>query len=499
MPYDHLADFLSDLHDSGELIRVEAEVDPVLEIAAITDRITQSADGGPALLFENVKQTALPVAVNLLGSEKRMCRALGVADVEEVAHRVAGLIRPALPEGWLEKLKLLPQFSQLTNLPPKTVATAISQQVVKVGRDIDLGELPQLHCRPKETAPFITRGQIHTVDPVTGTRHVGNVPLEIRGATSVLVHWTPHDVGFQNFRKTCQLGKQTPVAVSLGGDPLLDFLCTLPLPADSDPLVFGGFLRDKNIEVVACRSVELQAPAHAEIVLEGYIDALQELQPGSEFGSRTGFYSPRMPRPLLQLTALTHRANPVFPTTVFGQPPREEYWMNRAVQRIFRPLIKLFLPEIEDFHLPRSGAGRNICFVSINKTYPQQARKVMNGIWSLNQLMYSKLVVVVDAGVDLHNEEQVWFQVGANLDPARDVLQTSGPADYLDHANAIAGTGAKIGLDATTKFPEESQSRAWPSQLDMPQEIVDLIERRWPDYKIGKIPSRDDKNPPQNS
>ena len=243
----------------------------------------------------------------------------------------------------------------------------------------------------------------------------------------------------------------------------------LPLPADSDPLVVAGFLRDKNVEIVDCRSIELQAPAHAEIVLEGYIDAAQEPPLGSPFGSRTGFYTPPAPRPLLQLTALTHRAHPVFPATVFGQPPREEYFLNRAAQRIFRPLIKLFLPEIEDFHLPRSGGGRNICFVSIHKKYPQQARKVMNGIWSLNQLMHCKIVVVVDAGVDVQDEQQVWFQVGANLDPARDVLQTSGPADYLDHATPIAGAGAKLGLDATAKLPEEGHPRRWPQGAVLPR------------------------------
>lgn len=484
MPYENLADFLSDLHDDGELIRIAAEVDPILEVAEITDRVSRLEDGGPALLFENLKGSTFPVAVNLLGSERRICRALGVDDVAEVTNRVAGLIRPALPDGWLEKLKLLPQFSQLANLPPKIVASGLCQQVVKMGRDIDLGELPILQCRPQENARFITRGQIFTVDPETGTRHVGNYPLEIRDENSALIHWTPHDVGYQNAQRHRAQGKQMQVAVALGGDPLFDLMATLPLPPDSDPCLFGGFIRDKNIELVNCRSIDLQAPANAEIVLEGYLDATEESQLSQPFGSRTGFYSPPQPRPVLHVTALTHRANPVFPATIFGSPPQEEFWVNHAIQRIFHPLIRLFIPDVVAINLPRAGASRNLCFVSIRKTYPYQARKVMNAIWSLNQLMYSKIVVVVDESVDVHDEQQVWFQVGANIDPQRDVVMTDGPSDYLDHATAIPGVGQKMGIDATRKLPEEGHPRPWPDAAKMSAEIQDLVTRRWSEYHI---------------
>ncbi len=484
MPYENLADFLADLQDDGELIRVPAKVDRDLEIAAITDRVSQAGDGGPALLFENVSGTSFPVAANLLGRTRRICRALGVADLQDVANRLLGLIQPSLPEGWLEKLKMLPQFSQLANLPPKMLSTGVCQQVVKMGRDIDLAELPILRCWPDETGPFILRGQIFTRDPESGTRHVGNAPLEIRENLTALIHWTPHDRGFVNWQMTRQAKKQMPVAVALGGDPLHDFLMALPLPTDSDPLLFGGFLRDKNIELVTCRSNELQVPAHAEIVLEGYIDAEADLQQAGSYGSRSGFYTPPQSHPALQLTALTHRANPVYPATIHGRPPRESYWMGRAAQQIFRPLVKLFIPELVDINLPRSGCGRSICFVSIRKSYPQQARKVMNAVWSLNQLMYSKIVVVVDESVDVQQEEEVWFHVAANVDPQRDLMHTQGPADYLDHANAVAGVGQKLGIDATCKGPEEGHSRPWPKPFQTAAEIEQLITRRWSEYNL---------------
>jgi 4-hydroxy-3-polyprenylbenzoate decarboxylase len=484
MGYDSLADFISEIEDDGDLVRVSAQVDAVLEIAEITDRICKSTEGSPAVFFENVKDHSIPVVVNLLGSRKRMCRALSTDSFDRLADRISGLIRPDLPEGLLDSLKLVPQFTQLTKLPPKLVKTGACQQVVKMGRDVDLGELPIPHCWPGDAGPTITMGQVYTRNPQSGVRNVGLYPIEVRDHDSLFVHWDVHHDGWRNFTEYQQAGQQMPLAIALGGDPIYTYMAAAPLPANTDECLLGGFLRGKNIELVKCRSIDLEVPAHAEIVIEGMIDPAAPLDSAGPIGRATGFYSLPEKLPTLQVAALTHRSNPIFPAMIPGRPPMEEFWMGKATERLFLPFIKLFVPELVDLHQPRCGAFRNLLFVSIRKQYPQQARKVMNALWSLNRLMVSKMIVVVDDDVDIHDEEQVWFHVGAQTHPGRDIVFCEGPTHFTDHAAAVRGMGHKMGIDATRKLPDEGHPRQWPDQLEMKQEIKDLVTRRWSEYGI---------------
>ena len=488
MAYENLQDFINELHDSGELVRIRAEVDPVLEITEITDRVSKSPDGGPALFFERVKGSSMPVVINLLGSYKRMCRALGVQSFEEVADRIAGLVKPQVPEGWLEKLKMVPQFAQLTKLPPRIVRSGVCQTVVKLGSDVNLAELPVLQCWPDDAGRFITFGQVFTRNPVSGERNVGMYRVQVRDRNTCSMHWHLHHDGCHNFMEYKKQGERMPIAVSLGGDPVFPYMATAPLPPNTDECLFGGFLRGQNVDLVKCRSIEMEVPANAEIVLEGYVDPAEPWETEGPFGDHTGFYSLADQFPLFHVTAITHRPNPIYPTTIVGKPPMEDYWMGKATERIFLPLIKMFIPELVDYNLPRAGAFHNLCFVSIKKTYPQQARKVMNAIWSMGQMMFSKIVVVVDAGVDVQDEEKVWFHVGANVHPGRDVVFNAGPTDILDHAAPICGVGHKMGIDATRKFPEEGHPRPWPDEMVNSREVKDMVTRRWSQYGLGADP-----------
>ena len=483
--YDNLSDFLSELADDGELLRIRAEVDPAFELAEITDRVCKSAGGGPALFFENVKGRSIPVVTNLLGSRKRMCKALGAESFDEVAERIAGLIRPDVPDGWMEKLKLVPQFTQLAKLPPKVVKTGVCQQVVEMGSDVSLDDLPIPHCWPGDAGPAITMGQVYTRSPVSKVRNVGLYAMEVRDGKSLFVHWNMHQDGWRNLDEYRREGKQMPIAVALGGDPVYAYMADSPLPPNTDECLLGGFLRGKSVELVRCRSIDLEVPAHAEIVVEGHIDASALLESAGPIGGSSGFYSPAEDLPTMHVTAVTHRSNPIFPALIFGKPPMEDYWFGKATERIFLPLVKLFVPELVDLHQPRAGVFRNLLFVSIRKQYPQQARKVMHALWSLGLLMVSKIVVVVEEGIDVHDEEQVWFAVGGNTHPGRDVVLCEGPTHPLDHAAPVRGMGHKLGIDATRKLPEEGHPRPWPDPLEMHTEIKDLVTRRWAEYGLA--------------
>jgi 4-hydroxy-3-polyprenylbenzoate decarboxylase len=489
MPYDNLIDFINELEHAGELVRISAEVDPILEITEIADRVSKSPDGGPALFFERVKGSTMPVVINLLGSYRRMCRALGVQSFEEVAARIEALIKPEKPEGFLDKLKLGSKFAlEVKNLLPRMVRSGACQQVIKPGRDVDLFELPVLQCWPEDAGRFITMGQVFTKNPTTGERNVGMYRLQVKDRTTCFMHWHLHHDGCQNFFEYQRLGQQMPIAVSLGGDPVFPYMATAPLPPNTDECLLGGFLRGQAVDLVKCRTVEQEVPAGAEIVIEGYVDPAEPWETEGPFGDHTGFYSLSDKFPLFHVTAITQRANPIYLTTIVGKPPMEDYWLGKATERIFLPLIKMVLPELVDYNLPRPGAFHNLCFVSIRKRYPMQARKVMNAIWSLGQMMFSKIVVVVDEHVNVHDEEKVWFYVGANVHPGRDVVFNEGPTDILDHAAPVCGVGHKMGIDATRKFPEEGHPREWPNEMLMSQEIRDLVSSRWPSYGLGSDP-----------
>jgi len=482
MAYENLSRFISELEDDDDLVRVAVEVELNLEIAEITNRVCKQPGGGPAIVFENVSGSPIPVVTNLLGSQRRICKVLGVNAFDEVVARLAGLIQPDLPESWLESLKLVPQMAQLTKLPPKTVKSGLCQQVVSMGRDVDLGELPIPRCWPQESFPSITAGQVYTIDPQTGVRNVGLYPLEVRDHNSLAVHWNAHHDGWHHYQRFREAGQQMPIAIALGGDPIYTYMAAAPLPPNTDECLFGGFLRSDNIELVRCRSIEMDVPADAEIIIEGMIEATLPPEAGGILARMTGFYDEPEAAPVINVTAVTRRSNPLFPAMVVGSPPMEDYWLGKANERLFLPFIKLWIPELVDIHLPRAGVFQNLVFASIRKHYPQQARKVMNALWSLDRMMAAKMIVVVDADVDVHDEERVWFTAGANVHPGRDVIFCEGPTHMTDHAAPVRGMGHKMGLDATRKFPDEGHTRQWPDELHTSDEVLRRVTARWSEY-----------------
>ena len=488
MAYDDLTDFLAAAEHAGELVRVRTEVDPVLEIAEITVRSSSQPNGGPAILFENVRGRSMPVVTNLLGSERRLSLALRCGSLSEAEQRVEQVLHPELTEGWLGSLKLLPHLAQLTRLPPKIVKTGRSQQVVRMGRDIDLRELPFLQNWPRERTGMVTAGQLVTQHPETGERHVGRCLLSLQGQDSLAVHWTPADVSAVHYNGYRSERRQMPVAVVLGGDPLLTLVASLPLPGQADAYLLAGFLRDKNIELVKARTFDLSVPACADVVIEGLIDTEAALVPVDSVALPTGFYGLKSDVPVLNVSAVTHRSNPVVPVMIPGTPPTEQTWLDRAADRLLRPIVRLFVPEVVDLSRPAVGSGRNYLFVSIRKEFPQQARKVMNALWGLNGYSNQKCVVVVDDDVDVHSESEVWFHVGANMHPGRDVMFCEGPTHFDDHAAPVAGVGHKMGIDATRKWPAEGHHRDWPEPLTMSRQLREMVDRRWSEYGFGGEP-----------
>ncbi len=486
MAYDSLAAFLEDLESEGELRRIKTPVDPVLEIAEITDRISKAH--GPALLFENVKGSRFPLAINVLGSERRMAKALGVKDLDEVAERIAELIKPDIPDSFLGKMKMVPMLAKLGSIPPRTVKSGACQDVVLTGDEIDLTQLPILQCWPQDAGKFITFGQVFTRNPETGDRNVGMYRLQLKDRNTTFMHWHPHHDGCQHYLMHKRAGTKLPIAVSLGGDPIYPYMATAPLPPSTDECLFGGFLRGKPVELVKCKTIDLEVPASADFIIEGYIDPAEPLLTEGPFGDHTGFYSLADQFPLFHVTALTHRSNAIYPTTIVGKPPQEDCYMGKATERLFLPLIKMFIPEVVDYDLPWFGVFHNFAFVSIRKRYAQQARKVMSAIWGLGQMMFTKFIIVVDEHVNVHNHEEVLFHVGANVHPGRDVVFCEGPTDLLDHAAPVTCVGHKMGIDATRKFPEEGHPRPWPDEMLMSADVIQQVTNRWAEYGLGKDP-----------
>jgi len=488
MACEDLSQFLATAEHAGELVRVTTETDPVLEIAEVTQRLAQTGDGGPAILFENVRGRAFPIVTNLLGSERRLSSALYAESLDEVEYRVESLLHPEIDEGWLGSLKLLPRLAQLTRLPPKVVKTGRSQQVVRVGRDIDLHELPFLQCWPRERAATITAGQIVTRHPETGQRHVGSFPLSVRGQDVLGLHWTLHDVAYRHFEGYRAERRQMPVAIVLGGDPVLWFLASGPLPREADACLLSGFFRDANVELVSARTVDLHVPACADLVIEGVVDPEIEIEPTGPVALSTGYYTVQRECTTMSVTAVTHRSNPVIPCTVPAPPPSEQMWIDRGMLHLLRPLVRLVLPEVHDLHCPAVNVERNIVFVGIRKEYPQQARKVMNALWGMRGFSTTKWIVVVDSDVNVRNDAEVWYRVGTNTHPGRDVLFSEGPASYRDHAAPVPGAGHRIGIDATRKTQAEGHPRDWPDELHMTEQMRQFVEGRFGEYGITREP-----------
>lgn len=486
MPYDNLPEFLAHLQDDGELRRVSTEVDPHLEVTEIVRRVCQQPGGGPGLMFERVRGCPLPLIVNLLGSQRRIYRALGVRSWDELQERLTGAARSDAPESWFQKLKIVGSPASNSPWKPVTIKTGLCQQVVKVGRDIDLRELPALQAWPDDAGRFLHGGIVLSRQPQSGTRFVETIPFQILDRSSLGVHWHPHHAAYQLLHEHRQLGTHLPLAVAFGGDPTWQFLTKAPLPPQTDPLNFGGCLRGKALEVVRGRQVDLEVPAGAEIVLEGYIDAQEGLTRGGSYGQHTGSYSAPVDVPVFHITTLTHRGNPVLVQNVPGRPPMEDAALLEVYSRLTLPLLRLTIPELVDFKLLQETANEQICLVSIHKTFAQQVRKVLHALWGHPLTMFCKLVVVVDADVPLDAWHEVWFNVASNLHPARDVILGEGPSSPADHATPIPGIGSKLGLDATRKLPSEGFSRGWPASTLMTPAIHDLVSLRWHEYQIDR-------------
>lgn len=484
MKFKDLREYIAFLGKKGDLRRITTPVNCELEITEIADRVVQS--GGPALLFENVIGYDTPLLINMFTSDQRMAWALGVEHVDELVARMQGLLqlRQGPPTGLLNKLRTLGQLVQLGSFQPKTVRNAPCHEVVLQGDAVDLFKFPILKCWPDDGGRYITLPLVITKDPETGVQNYGIYRMQVYDARTTGMHWQTHKVGAHHYRVSqAQQAEKLEVAVALGGDPATIWTGSAPLPPDLDEMVFAGFIREEGVELVQAKSVDLLVPAQAEIVLEGYVTPGEERMEGP-FGDHTGYYSMPDPYPVFHVTTITHRRNPIYPTTFVGRPPKEDYWMGKVTERVFLPLIKLMLPEIVDINMPAEGIFHNLVLVSIKKEYPGQARKVMMGLWGLGLMSLAKTIVVVDDFVNVQNPSEVAWRVANNLDPGRDLVVVEGPLDDLDVASPTAKFGSKLGIDATRKGPGEGYHRGWPPDIEMSPEIKALVDRRWAEYGL---------------
>ncbi len=540
MAYDDLRDWIKALDRAGELRRVRTEADPILEITEIADRVSKSPVpvegrtpssvrrseapqlGGSALLFENLKgYPGAQLLINQFGSARRMRLALEVDTLDEIAERIRIFMDVKSPQGFLDKVKMLPMLAEMGKFFPKTVATGPCKEVIK--RDnFSLLDFPILQCWPKDGGRFITLPCVITRDPKTGKRNVGMYRMQIYDERTTGMHWQRQKVAAEHYRDYIRSAASAPnhvgtaalgcpagrspaasavdimarssggamlstgdrpsgkmdVAVAIGSEPALTFSAIVPAPPDVEEFIIAGFLRQKPVELVKCETVDLEVPANAEIVLEGYVN-LDELRTEGPFGDHTGFYSLEDEYPVFHVTCVTHRKDPIYATTVVGKPPQEDAWMGKAVERIFLPLMKLTIPELVDINLPIEGVFHNLMIVSIRKSYPGQARKVMNAIWSLGQAMFTKCILVVDEDVDVQDLADVTLKVLNHIDPERDIQFTMGPVDSLDHAARLANYGSKMGIDATRKWSTEGFTRPWPDEIVMDAKTRALVDGKW--------------------
>jgi 4-hydroxy-3-polyprenylbenzoate decarboxylase len=483
--YRDLRDFIARLEKEGELKRISAEVDPVLEISEITDRVTKA--GGPALLFERPKGSRHALLINMLGSERRVNLALEVNEIDEVAARIRSYLDFQSPQGLLEKLKMLPKLAELGAFFPKPVKSGPVKEVIRK-RDFSLLEFPILKCWPQDGGRFITWPLVITKNPETGKRNVGVYRLQVFDEQSTAMHWQTQKHGAEHFRRAqARQGEgRMEVAVAIGSDPVTCLSGVLPVPPDMDEMMFAGFLRREPVETAPCETVDLAVPANAEIVLEGYVE-LNEFRTEGPFGDHTGFYSLESPYPVFHVTCVTHRKDPIYLTTLVGPPPQEDFFMGHAIERMFLPLMKMQYPEIVDVAMPAEGIFHNLMIVSIRKSYPGHARKIMNAIWSLGQAMFTKVLVVVDHDANVQNFREVVWKALCAIDPERDVQFALGPADTLDHAARMQDFGSKMGIDATRKWASEGFTRRWPDEIRMSGEVKRRVDELWWQLGLGAV------------
>jgi len=510
LAFEDLRDWTAALERAGELKKIRTPVNPILEIAEITDRVSKT--GGPALLFQNVEgHPGSQVLINQFGSARRMNLALEVDSLDQVADRIRHFMDVKSPQGFLDKVKLLPMLAEMGKFFPKTVSTGSCKEVIK--RDhLSVLDFPILQCWPKDAGRFITMPCVITRDPKTGKRNVGMYRMQVYDEHTTGMHWQRQKVGAEHYREALRAaaashqGSSSPakaavdimartsggsvlvegdrpsgrmeVAVAIGTDPAITFSAIVPAPPDVEEYLIAGFLRQKPVELVKCETVDLEVPATSEIVLEGHVH-LDELRSEGPFGDHTGFYSLEDLYPVFHLSCITHRKNPIYATTIVGKPPMEDGWMGKAVERIFLPLMKLTIPEIVDINLPVEGIFHNLMIVSIKKSYPGQARKVMNAIWSLGQAMFTKCIIVLDEDVNVQDIAEVTLKALNHIDPERDIQFTLGPIDSLDHASRLPNYGSKMGIDATRKWPSEGFTRPWPDEILMDEKTKQMVDTKW--------------------
>ena len=482
MSVKDLRQFISLLEARGELQRVKTAVSPELEIAEIADRTVKS--GGPALLFENVSGHTAPVLINIFGTHRRMALALGVEDIEELCDRVRKLLSMAqgTPTGLAVKMRVMGELAGLARSQPKSVRRGPCQEVVLTGDDVDLFKLPIIKCWPMDAGPYITLPLVVSRDPESGRRNVGTYRMQVRDRNTTGMHWQTHKVGARHDRRARDQGmERLEVAVVLGADPTTMWTGSMPLPPDMDELAVAGVIRGEPVEVVRCKTVDLEVPAHAEYVLEGYV-VPGELRDEGPFGDHTGYYSPAEPYPVFHVMAITHRRDPIYPTTIVGRPPSEDFFMGKAAERIMLPVLQMALPELADVNMPAEGVFHNLVIVSIRKEYPGHAQKVMHALWGLGLMMLAKTIVVVDHYVDVQDLSEVTWRVTNNINPSADLVFADGPLDDLDHATPTPKFGSKVGIDATAKGPGDGRAREWPPDIVMDSDTKRLVDRKWKEY-----------------
>ena len=483
MAYEDLRSFLRTLEREGELRRIKAQVDPYLEVGEITDRVQKAH--GPALLFENVKGSELPLAMNVFGTQRRLCLALGIKSLDEIGERIGELLKPELPQGLSGFKDALGKVAQLRSVPPKHVKGAPCQQIVLTDDQVDLNALPALHTWPQDGGSFFNLGLTHTKHPETGQRNLGLYRLQRHDSRTIGMHWQIHKDSTNHYAVAQRLGERLPVAIAFGCPPVVTYAATAPLPADIDEYLFAGFVQRDRVELVDCKTVPLQVPAHCEVVLEGWLEP-GATRPEGPFGDHTGFYTPVEPFPALTVTAITMRKNALLQSIVVGRPPTEDGPLGKATERFFLPLLKMIVPDIVDYDLPETGGFHNCAIISIDKRYPKHAQKVMNAIWGAHLMSLTKLIVIVDADCDVHDYAEVSWRAFGNVDYARDLLLTEGPVDHLDHASYQQFWGGKLGIDATRKLPEEGYTRngGWPEMISADPATAALVDRRWKEYGL---------------
>lgn len=487
MAYHDLQDFIRVLKQANELVEIDVPVSNELEITEITDRASKEQGlENKALLFTNVVgsegEFSMPVLTNAFGSCKRMAMALGVNDIKDIAKRIEDLTDLNIPDSLLGKVSMLPKLAEVKDFFPKVVSSSSCQDVVIADGEM-LDKLPILKCWPDDAGDFVTLPLVFTKHPETGARNVGMYRLQKFDNRATGMHWHKHHDGAKFFEIAKEKGEKFPVAVALGCDPAITYSATAPVPSGIDEMIFAGFLRKKPVELVKCKTVDMEVPACAEIVLEGYVE-LEEKRVEGPFGDHTGYYSEAGEYPVFHISAITHKKDPVYPATVVGRPPQEDCYMGKATEQIFLPVMQKILPEVIDLNLPLEGVFHNCAIVSIKKSYPAHATKVMNAMWGLGQMMLTKFIVVVDEDVDVHNLSEVTWKVFNHTDPSRDCLIQKGPLDVLDHSCDILGFGGKMGIDATRKWESEGFTRGWPDEIIMDEDtklkvdkIIDEIKR----------------------